>query len=67
MTTGFEISWEAADDITLSNLKGLYKNLADELDGWIRGDRRMHVDDVRDSNIMLIHLNEVIEYYGGTV
>lgn len=67
MTTGFQISWEAADDITLSNLKGLYKNLADELDGWFKGVRHMHVDDVRDSNIMLIHLKEVIEYYGGTV
>lgn len=64
MSKELTIPFEAADHITVTNLKDCREYLHKELDAYRNG-QWLHPEDVVKNEQMIKHLTEVIRYFGG--
>ena len=70
---GLTLSWETADQITLASLTNHRDYLKSELKQWKKNPKTdsnpsgywMHPEDVSKNQILIHHMDAVIEYYGG--
>lgn len=63
---GLTISWEAADSITLANLKDHLQFLEEELIAYENDKSYMHPEDIEKSRDVIIPaLKLIIDYYSG--
>jgi len=70
---GVELPYEVADQITLASLKDHCKMLKSELKQWKKNPKTdanpdghwMHPEDVSRNQILIHHMDAIIEYYGG--
>jgi len=66
---------EAADSITIANLSNMRNYLQSELDQWKANPKNdnnptgywLHPEDVGKNAKMIMHLDEVIKYFGGDI
>jgi hypothetical protein len=70
---GFTIPWETADQITLASLKDHRDVLKNELKQWRKNPKTdanpggywLHPEDVGKNEILIHHMDAIINYYGG--
>lgn len=70
---GLTLSWETADQITLASLTNHRDYLKSELKKWKKNPKTdsnpegywMHPEDVSKNQILIHHMDAIIEYYGG--
>lgn len=70
---GLTLSWETADQITLASLINHRDYLKSELKKWKKNPKTdsntegfwMHPEDVSKNQILIHHMDAIIEYYGG--
>ena len=70
---GFTIPWETADQITLASLTNHREYLKKELKQWKKNPKTaanpdgywLHPEDVGKNEIMIHHMDAIINYYGG--
>lgn len=70
---GLTLSWETADQITLASLTNHRDYLKSELKQWKKNPKTdsnpggywMHPEDVSKNQILIHHMDAIIEYYGG--
>jgi hypothetical protein len=70
---GLTLSWETADQITLASLINHRDYLKSELKQWKKNPKTdsnpdgywMHPEDVSKNQILIHHMDAIIDYYGG--
>lgn len=70
---GLTLSWETADQITLASLTNHRDYLKSELKKWKKNPKTdsnpdgywMHPEDVSKNQILIHHMDAIIDYYGG--
>lgn len=63
---GLVIPWDAADRITVANLKEQLSYLESELEGHDKGEHYLHPEDVENSRTKYIPaIKLIIDYYSG--
>lgn len=63
---GLTISWDAADSITLANLKDHLQFLEEELIAYENEKFYMHPEDIEKSrNVIIPALKVIVDYYSG--
>jgi hypothetical protein len=70
---GLTIPWETADQITLASLKDQRDVLKDQLKQWRKNPKTdanpngywLHPEDVGKNEILIHHMDAIINYYGG--
>ena len=70
---GLTLSWETADQITLASLINHRDYLKSELKQWKKNPNTdsnpdgywMHPEDVSKNQILIHHMDAIIDYYGG--
>ena len=70
---GLTLSWETADQITLASLTNHRDYLKSELKQWKKNPKTdsnpegywMHPEDVSKNQILIHHMDAIIDYYGG--
>ena len=70
---GLTLSWETADQITLASLINHRDYLKSELKKWKKNPKTdsnpdgywMHPEDVSKNQILIHHMDAIIDYYGG--
>lgn len=70
---GLTLSWETADQITLGSLTNHRDYLKSELKQWKKNPKTdsnpegywMHPEDVSKNQILIHHMDAIIDYYGG--
>jgi len=70
---GLTIPWETADQITLESLKNHRDYLKSELKQWRKNPKTdtnpggywLHPEDVGKNEILIHHMDAIINYYGG--
>lgn len=63
---GLTISWDAADSITLANLKDHLEFLEEELAAYETEQYYVHSEDAeRSKNVLIPALKLIIDYYSG--
>jgi hypothetical protein len=70
---GLTIPWETADQITLASLKDHRDVLKNELKQWRKNPKTdanpggywLHPEDVGKNEILIHHMDAIINYYGG--
>ena len=70
---GLTLSWETADQITLASLTNHRDYLKSELKKWKKNPKTdanpggywLHPEDVGNNEILIHHMDAIINYYGG--
>ena len=70
---GLTLSWETADQITLASLTNHRDYLKSELKKWKKNPKTdanpggywLHPEDVGKNEILIHHMDAIINYYGG--
>lgn len=70
---GLTLSWETADQITLASLINHRDYLKSELKQWKKNPKTdanpdgywLHPEDVSKNQILIHHMDAIIDYYGG--
>lgn len=62
-----ELTYEQEEAVTIQSIKESYKINKKILDDYYHEGEWLHRDDLEEVSLMIHHLKEVIEYYGGSV
>jgi len=61
-----ELDSYIVDSITLQSLEEHYKISKEALDSFYSGEGWLHRNDIENLSVLMCHLREVIDYYGGS-
>lgn len=62
-----KLSSDIVDRITLQSLEEHYNMSKEALDSYYSGEGWLHRNDIENLSVLMYHLKEVIDYYGGTI